>query len=114
MVKLFGMCLNWKVLLGVGVMGFGIWIIAPGLLWKVLPLLLVAVCPLSMLGMGWGMKRMMERNHHDSGMLHEGSPKPAQVDPQNRLADLEAKQAALQREIAQVKAETSQQTNTAH
>jgi hypothetical protein len=93
--------LNWKVLLALGVVGFGIWIIAPGLLWKVLPLLLVAVCPLSMLGMAWVMKRGME-----------GSPKPAQVDPQNRLADLEAKQAVLQHEIAQVKAETSQQTNT--
>jgi hypothetical protein len=54
-----------------------------------------------MLGMAWGMKRGME-----------GSPKPAQVEPQNRLADLEAKQTALQHEIAQVKAETVQQTNT--
>ena len=101
MMKLGRLCLNWKVLLALGVVGFGIWIIAPGLLLKVLPLLLVAICPLSMLGMAWGMKRGME-----------GSPKPAQVDSRERLADLEAKQAALQHEIAQVKAETSQQTNT--
>lgn len=101
MMKLGRLCLNWKVLLALGVVGVGIWIIAPGLLLKVLPLLLVAICPLSMLAMGWGMKRAME-----------GTPKPAQVEPQNRLADLEAKQAALQQEIAQVRAETSQQTNT--
>ena len=101
MMKLGRLCLNWKVLLALGVVGVGIWIIAPGLLLKIFPLLLVAVCPLSMLGMAWGMKRGMA-----------GSPKPAQVEPQNRLADLEAKQAALQHEIAQVIAETSQQTNT--
>ena len=112
MTKLGRLCFNWKVLLALGAVGVGIWIAAPGLLLKVLPMLLLAACPLSMLVMAWGMKRGMEGTHHDSPMSDESSPKPVQGDPRERLANLEAKQAGLQREIAQAKAETSQQTNT--
>ena len=48
-------CLNWKVLAGLGVMGAVIWIMAPGAVAAVLPVLLVLVCPLSMLLMMGGM-----------------------------------------------------------
>ena len=49
MMRLAELCFNWKVLLALGAVGVGIWIAAPGLLLKSLPLLLFAACPLSML-----------------------------------------------------------------
>jgi hypothetical protein len=61
-----------------------------------------------MLVMVWAMKRGMAGTHHDSPASDQGSPKAAQVDRQQRLAELEAKQAALQREIAQMRSETDQ------
>ena len=41
------MCLNWKALAGLGAAGVGLYLVAPGM--AALPLLLLAVCPLSML-----------------------------------------------------------------
>jgi hypothetical protein len=101
MAKMFGMCFNWKVLVALGVVGIGIWVVAPNAVLKALPFLLLAACPLSMLVMAWAMKRGMAGTHHDS-------PKPARVDPRERLAALESNQAALQREIAQVRSEIDQ------
>jgi len=46
------MCLNWKVLAGLGVVAVGILVVDPQLAARALPLLLVAACPLSMLLMG--------------------------------------------------------------
>jgi uncharacterized membrane protein len=108
MAKMFGMCFNWKVLVALGVVGIGIWLVAPNLLLKSLPFLLLAACPLTMLVMALGMKRMMGGTHQDAPASHEGSSQPAQVDRRERLAELEAKQAALQREIAQVRSEIGQ------
>ena len=45
------MCLNWKVLAGLAVVVVGIWIVAPQFALSALPVLLVLVCPLSMLFM---------------------------------------------------------------
>ena len=100
MVKLFGMCFNWKVLLALGAVGVGIWAVAPSTLLKALPFLLLAACPLSMLFMARAMKRGMAGTHHDSPASDEGSPKPAQVDRQKRLAELEAEKGTLERQIA--------------
>lgn len=108
MAKIFGMCFNWKVLVALGVVGFGIWTVAPNLLLKSLPFLLLAACPLSMLVMAWAMKRGMGGAHHDAPACHEDSPKPVQLDSRERLAELETKQAGLQREIAQVRSEIDQ------
>jgi hypothetical protein len=108
MAKMFGMCFNWKVLVALGVVGVGIWLVAPNLLLKSLPFLLLAACPLTMLVMALGMKRVMGGTQQASPACHEDSPKPARVDPRERLADLESNQAALQREIAQVRSEIDQ------
>ncbi len=94
MAKLFGMCFNWKVLLALFAVGVGIWLVVPSLLLGALPLLLLAACPLSMFVMAWVMKGRME-----------GSPKPAQVAPQDHLADLQARKVALERESAEVNRE---------
>jgi hypothetical protein len=52
------MCLNWKVLAGLGVVALGIFAVAPDLVLGALPLLLLAACPLSMVVMMWGMRNM--------------------------------------------------------
>lgn len=54
------MCLNWKVLVGLAALAVGILLVVPGLLPAALPLLLVAVCPISMLVMALGMGKMNE------------------------------------------------------
>ena len=48
-------CLNWKVVAGLAVVGLGVWVAAPGLAWAVLPILVVLACPLSMVLMMWGL-----------------------------------------------------------
>ena len=45
------MCLNWKVLAGLAVVGLAVWVVAPQFVLAALPLLLVVACPLSMLVM---------------------------------------------------------------
>ena len=51
MFTFLGMCLDWRVLIGLAVVGVAVWVIAPKFLLVVIPLLLVAACPLSMLFM---------------------------------------------------------------
>lgn len=50
-----GWCLNGKVLAGLTAIGLTVWIVAPSLAGILLPLLLLAACPLSMLLMMRGM-----------------------------------------------------------
>jgi heavy metal-binding protein/DUF2933 family protein len=51
-------CLNPRVLIGAGVVGVGIVLLAPNLLAAALPTLLVLICPVSMLVMMVGMGKM--------------------------------------------------------
>lgn len=55
-MKMLKMCLNWKVLAGLAVLGVGIYAVAPNLAAAALPILLLAICPLSMLFMMKGMQ----------------------------------------------------------
>lgn len=73
MKSMFGMCLNWKVLAGLGAVAAGVLILAPGAAFAVLPLLLLAACPLSMVVMMYAMKGMGSKEG-------EGSP-TEQSDP---------------------------------
>jgi Cu(I)/Ag(I) efflux system membrane fusion protein len=57
MQNLFRCCLNPKVIGALVFVGIGVFLLAPGAASSVLPLLLVAVCPLSMLLMGGVMMR---------------------------------------------------------
>lgn len=50
------MCLNWKVIAGLAVVGAGIYAIAPEMAAAALPILLLAICPLSMMFMMKGMQ----------------------------------------------------------
>ncbi len=46
-------CLNRKVLGGLGLTALAVWALAPGVVGAALPLLFLAACPLSMVGMTW-------------------------------------------------------------
>ncbi len=92
MSKLLGMCLDRRVLGGLAVVGVGIWLYAPQLVGAALPVLVVLICPLSMLVMAWTMRGSM------------GTP-ASSVSPAERLAELERQQARLNAEIARVRAE---------
>jgi hypothetical protein len=50
-----GLCLDWKVVGGLALVGLGIGIVAPTLVWAALPVLVVLACPISMLLMMRGM-----------------------------------------------------------
>ena len=50
------MCLNWRVVAGLAVVGLIVGVVAPRLLLGAIPLLIVAACPLSMLFMMRGMQ----------------------------------------------------------
>lgn len=100
MGKLGGMCLNWKVLAGLGVVGLGVWAVAPNLIGIALPFLLMAVCPLSMVfmmrGMGGGACATQS--------AQADQPAQAESAPVAQLAALKEQQAAIAGEIARLEA----------
>jgi hypothetical protein len=71
-MKMLKMCLNPKVLVGLGSVGVGIYLVAPDLVLAALPILLLAACPLSMLLMMWGMQHT-----HEQGKQTPKNPKLA-------------------------------------
>ncbi len=86
------MCLNPSVLIGAGAVTVAVAVLAPGLLGATLPLLAVAICPLSMLLMARGMSGGKAASHTDPG-------RPADVDAQiarlcGEIRNLEAHRAA--------------------
>lgn len=82
------MCLNWQAAALLAAIGGAVWIIAPGAVLAALPVLLVALCPLSMAIMAWSMR---------------GDRAGMSAHPTARLAELEREQARLTHEIAQVR-----------
>src|SRR6266568_2908202 len=73
------MCLDWRVLTGLGAVAVGIWLVAPQYVLGALPLLLVLACPLSMVAMAVMMRGSMDGERT--------------LSPAERLAALERKQA---------------------
>lgn len=61
MNKALKMCLNWKVLAGLAIAGLGVALFAPGLFGRILPLLLLGACPVSMLVMMATMRQPTSR-----------------------------------------------------
>lgn len=101
MKNIAGMCINWKVLVGLAVVGVGVWAVAPQVIGAVAPLLFLAVCPLSMLLMMKGMGAMGGGAHSpQSAQPHA----PVTDDRAAQLADLKARQEAIAREIAHLEA----------
>src|SRR5437899_2845206 len=106
-LKMFAMCLNWKVVVGLAVVGLIVLVVAPQFIWAALPLLIVAACPLSMLFMMGGMSGGESQN---AGQPAEMSYSPAveltddeQVaELQSRLSSVQAQQEAIASQIAEL------------
>ena len=88
----FHLCLNWNVVAGLAVLGLGIWVVAPNLVWAALPILVVLACPLSMLFMMRGM------GSAQCATQTEQEYRPGE----EQLAQLRARHVALTREIAEL------------
>jgi len=101
-MKIGRMCLNWKVLVGLGLFSVAIWVVAPGLFLAAWPVLILAVCPLSMLAMMWGMKHAMQPSQNDSGSPQAGLTTGHGTGQEERLVELKAQQSAIGREIAEI------------
>jgi len=87
-----GMCLNWKVVAGLAVVGLGIWAVAPGLAAAALPLLILAACPLSMLLMTRG----MQGGQCASRPQQAGYPTRAGLTREEQLAEMRAQLTGIQ------------------
>lgn len=84
-----GMCLDWRVLIGLAVVGLAVWVIAPKFLLATIPLLILAACPLSMLFMMRGMHKeeqvlpasdtMSTREEHLATLKHQRDSISAQI-----------------------------------
>lgn len=71
MLKLFGMCFNPKVLIGLAVLAVGmVVLVSLGMALRALPFLLMAACPLSMVLMMAGMGAMKLPNAQPSNPAH--------------------------------------------
>lgn len=99
MLKMPKMCLSWKVLASLVTVGVGVYLFAPGLLAEALPILLLAVCPLSMVLMMWGMQ-------HTQG---QGQQTPQEPDvgltSEEWIAQLRKQQSAVADRIGELERE---------
>lgn len=104
-MKLLKMCLNWKVVAGLVVVGVAIYLIAPDLIAAALPILLLAACPLSMLLMMLTMKDMQGHK----GETRERQPSQGADDTgltrEEKIARLRTQQAALAERIGALERE---------
>ena len=91
------MCLNWKVLAGLAVVGVIIWLVAPRLLLAALPVLLVLACPLSMLFMMRGM-----RGGGSQTPVTEQTHEEQLTELRSRLSSVQAEQEAIASRIAEL------------
>lgn len=94
-MKLSGMCLNWKVLAGLGAVSLGIFVFTPQLFAAALPFLLLALCPLSMLLMMGSMKSMDESRQNAA---HSTPGKD--LSRSEQIAELKTQQEALADQLA--------------
>lgn len=91
-MNMFKMCLNLKVMGGLAAAAVGIWVLAPQWFAAALPLLFLAICPLSMLVM---MKMMMPGSGQKDEAPDGAVPAASDAVLEGRLRDLEAQQAAV-------------------
>ncbi len=93
-MEMLRMCLNKKVLLALGAVAVGVLLFAPRLFGAALPILLLAVCPLSMLLM---MKAMSGGGEQPP---QPGAGEPASVaELEERLERLRAQQTASEDQV---------------
>lgn len=92
MNRLLKMCINWRVVVGLAIVGLGIWVFAPDVVVRALPVLLLAACPVSMLVMM-------------ATMRQPTTPAPAPEDInslETQLAELTAQQEQVKAQLARL------------
>ena len=98
----FGLCLNWKAVAALVVVGLAIWVVAPGLIWAAVPVLLLAACPLSMLLMMRGMNGTQRAAQPPQTSQGTAAPLPREEqlsDLRGRLASMQVEQDVVAREV---------------
>ena len=95
-------CADWRVVAGVTAVGVGVAVFAPNLIAAAVPLLIVAVCPVSMLVM------MRAMGSHPSTPNPPEHRQPAQL--RERLAASRLEQEHLEQELARLEAPARVQT----
>lgn len=100
-MKVFGMCINWRVLVGVGVIAAGLFAFAPNLAAAALPFLILAICPLSMLLM----MTLMGNNGSQQSAACATDDQQVPLSREEKLAQLKAQQQELASQLAALEAE---------
>lgn len=108
MFRALGMCFSWKVLVGLGAVAVGVLVFAPGAALALLPLLLLAACPLSM---AWMMFRM-QGHGSQADSYHSTASEQSADEKRARLAAIREEEQRLELELAASAAESAQ-TGTA-
>lgn len=72
-----GMCRSWRTWVAVGAVVAAVALVAPGARSTLVPLLLLAACPLSMVVMAVGMARGTRDRRPDPGSMGEAEPEMA-------------------------------------
>ena len=108
-----GMCLNKRVLIGLGVVALGVLAFAPGMFKSVAPLLLFAACPLSMGVMMWAMARgggdncgTKEASSEHGELIGSRGERAEPVDGASVAAEHNARVRELEEEIRLLRAES--------
>lgn len=97
-MNMLKMCLNWKVIVSVAVVGIALFVYAPGFAYAALPFLVLAICPLSMIFMMKAMNGMGGDSKSGEGCAMSGQKQPEGKEGQ--LAQLKAEQQELSSKIA--------------
>lgn len=95
-LQMLFMCLNWKVVAGLAVVGVIVWVVAPQFLLGAIPLLILAACPLSMLFMMRGMQGGGDQTTQQPAQVRQ--PSAAEFTRDEQLAELRSRQSGLQQE----------------
>ena len=101
---MFKCCLNRNVLIGLAVVAGGVLLLAPGAFAAALPLLVLAICPLSMVLMMRGMNRGKSCETTSATTASTASIAPS--------TNTDAELTRLRAEIDQLKAEQAAQRNS--
>lgn len=110
MMNMLKACYDWRVITALAAVGAGVFLLAPNLIGAALPLLLVAICPLSMILM------MRTMGGHEMNAVDRAVP-ASSADRVDRLrAELAASRREQQRiaqELEQLETETTMLAATA-
>jgi len=103
-MKIGGFCIDRRVLIGLAVLALGVFLFDPGLLRGILPLMLIAICPLSMLFMMRSMGGHQSSQEPAVKGSGAGNDQPDVSSLRRELAELSAKQAWISSQINDLEA----------